>query len=270
MTPIINSVDEFRLHKSALRIVMLARNGLCPRIIYNGIASDFAPACLIVEPAPSRKQLLTRRLKRLGLFKVGGQGLLLMFRKWFLSRKSEKRMRELIVQYQLSDTPFPSHLIRHVRSVNDQEAIGELKKLQPDVVLVVGTSILSEEVLTSIDAPFINTHTGITPRYRGCNGAYWALAKQDRENCGVTVHLVDGGIDTGGVLYQDRITVGPGDDMETYLIHQMARAIPLLKSAINDVRENRITVRQGVYPSCFWTDPTLFEYVKNWVRTGVR
>jgi len=70
----------------------------------------------------------------------------------------------------------------------------------PDVVVVNGTRIIAEKVLHSVPATFLNTHSGITPLYRGAHGGYWALVKKDRANCGVTIHVVDAGIDTGGIV----------------------------------------------------------------------
>mgnify|MGYP003330073050 CR=1 FL=1 len=52
----------------------------------------------------------------------------------------------------------------------------------PDVIIVNGTSILSQSVLDSCNALFLNTHCGITPKYRGVHGAYWALVNNDNEN----------------------------------------------------------------------------------------
>ncbi len=62
---------------------------------------------------------------------------------------------------------------------------------------------LERATLAAIDAPFINYHAGINPKYRGQHPGYWALASDDAENAGVTIHLVDEGVDTGSVLYQD-------------------------------------------------------------------
>ena len=58
--------------------------------------------------------------------------------------------------------------------------------------------------------PVLNYHAGITPKYRGMNGGYWALATGDAGNFGATVHLVDAGVDTGGVLHQVRGRPGTG------------------------------------------------------------
>ena len=53
-------------------------------------------------------------------------------------------------------------------------------------------------LLEAVPAVFLNTLAGITPSYRGVHGAYWALVQRQPDACGVTVHLVDAGIDTGG------------------------------------------------------------------------
>jgi folate-dependent phosphoribosylglycinamide formyltransferase PurN len=72
-----------------------------------------------------------------------------------------------------------------------------LKAINPDLVIVNGTRIISKKVLSSINSKFVNIHVGITPKYRGVHGTYWALVNNDVENSGVTVHFVDEGIDTG-------------------------------------------------------------------------
>ena len=63
---------------------------------------------------------------------------------------------------------------------------------------------------------------GITPLYRGVHGAYWALAEGRRDLCGVTVHRVDAGIDTGEVLAQVLIDPTPQDNFVTYPWLQVA------------------------------------------------
>ena len=80
-----------------------------------------------------------------------------------------------------------------------------LQELAPAVVVVIGTRVIKAATLACISAPIINYHAGINPRYRGQHGYYWALSERDPEHAGVTVHLVDSGIDTGAVLLQARV-----------------------------------------------------------------
>ena len=111
---------------------------------------------------------------------------------------------------------------------------------------------------------------GVTPKYRGVHGGYWSLAMNDSENCGVTVHLVDQGIDTGEVLYQGFIQANENDNFNTYPIHQIAKAIPLMKAALDDARDNCISIKEGVLPSRLWYHPTILEYIKHWIQRGVK
>jgi folate-dependent phosphoribosylglycinamide formyltransferase PurN len=257
------------MENKKIRIVMLCRNGQSSRIMYYGLASFVDVECVILEKKPSGKIMIQRRMKKLGILKTTGQLLFLTMNK-LMAKTSETRIKQLISDYGLNDESFPDDIIRKVDSINCEEVINLLKRINPVAVVVNGTRIISKSVLSSVNAPFINTHMGITPKYRGVHGGYWALVNGDPGNCGVTVHLVDQGIDTGGVLYQDIIRVDNCDNFNTYPIHQIAKAIPLMIAALNDVREKQIHIKQGVLPSHLWYHPTLFEYVKYWVKRGVR
>lgn len=252
-----------------IKVVMLCQDGRSSRIMYNGIASHADIECVIIENNPSGRIIIQRRIKNLGIIKVIGQVLFIFINK-LVAGTSQARVEQLMFDYGLVDTPIPENVIKRVDSINDEETIHLLEKLNPDAVVVNGTRIISNKVLSSIHATFINTHMGITPKYRGVHGGYWALAMNDRDNCGVTVHLVDQGIDTGGVLYQGTIDTGKGDNFNTYPLHQIAKAIPLMKAALDDVREKRINVIQGVFPSRLWYHPTILEYIKHWIRRGVK
>jgi hypothetical protein len=245
-----------------LRIVLLCTDSRYSRIMYHGLAPHADIAAIIVEKPVSLTRLVRRRMEKLGLTATVGQLFFIVCNK-LLARFSAKRIRELISSYGLDDAPLPENLAIPVDTVNSPRTIALLRELAPDAVVVNGTRIISREVLDTIEAPFLNTHMGITPRYRGVHGGYWAIANGDRENCGVTVHLVDTGIDTGGVLYQDTIAVDRRDDFNTYPIHQIAKAIPLMKSALEDVRTHNLRTVPGVSPSRLWHHPTLFGYLRN-------
>ena len=76
--------------------------------------------------------------------------------------------------------------------------------------------------------------------YRGVHGCYWALADGDPAHAGVTVHLVDSGVDTGEVIAQAVVHPTPADSYHTYPLLQLAAGIPLLEQAIRDALEGRL------------------------------
>ncbi len=155
-----------------------------------------------------------------------------------------------------------------VKSVNDPTCKKIIQKQNPDVVVVIGTRIISMEILNAIPAPFLNIHAGITPKYRNVHGAYWALVNNDVENCGVTVHLVDAGIDTGAVIFQESIKRTEQDNFVTYPFLQLAEGIKGLKQALHDIEENKLITKTAGKESNIWHHPTLWQYLYNRVVHG--
>lgn len=243
------------------RIVMLCGDGPSSRYMYNALAGEAEVLAVVMERKPSARAMVRHRVRVMGWPTVIGQLAFIAFNK-LLARLQRRRSDELILRYGLQDTPPPEAITHRVESVNTAAVRRLLRQLDPDAVVVNGTRIVSSKVLACIPRPFFNTHAGITPRYRGVHGGYWALVHDDAENCGVTVHLVDAGVDTGSVLYQQRISVEGSDGFNTYPLHQIAAGIPLMKEALRDVLEGTLVTRDGVGPSGLWYHPTLGQYLR--------
>ena len=243
------------------RIVMLCGDGPSSWFMYNALASEVEVLAVVVERKPSARAMIRNRAHLLGWSTVIGQLAFIAFNR-LLARLQRRRSDELIHRYGLQAALPPAGITHRVDSVNIAAVRRLLGKLDPDAVVVNGTRIVSSKVIECIPRPFINTHAGITPRYRGVHGGYWALVHDDAEHCGVTVHLVDAGVDTGGVLYQQRIDVEASDGFNTYPLHQLAAGIPLMKQALRDVVDGGLASRDGVGPSRLWYHPTLGQYLR--------
>ena len=250
-------------------IVILAGKDESSTIMYHALKDDVNVLKVLVEEPVSKKRLIKNRIRRLGVITVFGQILFIVFNKIWV-RLAKDRIAEIKMQYGLNNTPVETQKYHPVESVNSDEVISLLQELQPDAVVVNGTRIIAERVLESIDAPFINTHAGITPKYRGVHGGYWALAEDDAAHCGVTVHLVDTGVDTGGILYQSIIQPEKTDSFNTYPLLQLAEAIPLMRQALKDVLHGDLRPVAVDLPSKLWYHPTLWEYATNYLRRGVK
>jgi methionyl-tRNA formyltransferase len=253
------------------RVVIIAGPGEPTHIVYHALHQAIGVQRIIIEEPVGAKQLLRRRIEKLGLPTVTGQVLFKVLIEKALKLRSQSRLQQIKAEAHLNDSPIPSSEVIHVPSINSPEAIAELQALNPDVVVVQGTRIISKKVLQSVSCPFINTHAGITPRYRGVHGGYWALASDDLANCGVSVHLVDAGIDTGGVIAQARIQPTAQDNFVTYPLLQMAAGLPLLIQAVRDALTGTV-LRQSTpeSPSRLWSHPTLMQYLSNWRRLGTK
>jgi len=254
----------------SLKVVMLTGQAVSSRFMYNGISKDIEIEKVIREQPVPMKIIMKNRAKKLGWFNVIGQiafGLLLLP---VIRRFSKNRKQQLIKKLGLNDTEIPAEKLIETQSVNSEQSIQILKGINPDVVVVNGCRIVSQKVLSAVDAVFINTHEGITPRYRGIHGAYWALANRDFDNCGVTVHLVDKGVDTGGILYQSVVKPERKDNFTTYPYYQTAAGIPLMKKAIKDVENRNLKTVEPHLESRIWYHPTLGQYLWNYFAKGIK
>lgn len=226
------------------RIVMLAGKGVSTNILFHSLKNDYDIQGVILEDAVSTKEFLKKRIKKLGLWKVAGQVLFQLSVAQILNRTSLKRKKEILKKYDLDDSKIPAEKVIRINSVNNPKCISLLEKLNPEIVIVNGTRIISKKVLESVPIKFINIHAGITPKYRNVHGAYWAVVNNDWENCGVTVHEVDSGIDTGNIIYQQKIEITNRDNFSTYPLLQLAEGIIYLKKALSDFFSNNLSFKK--------------------------
>ncbi len=253
------------------KIVMLAGGGESTVFMYNGLKHEFSIERVIIEEGTGLKKFLKRRIKRLGLWKVFGQVLFQGICAPLIRKGSRQRIAEIKAAYKLSSEGISEQKRLHVTSVNSDTSLKTLKEINPDVIIVNGTRIISKKILNGVSAPFINTHVGITPKYRGVHGGYWALANEDPENCGVTVHLVDAGIDTGNILYQGIIKPESKDNFSTYTYMQLGEGVKLMKKAVKDALNDAIKPQKSkTQESHLWYHPTIWYYLKKRIFKGVK
>ncbi len=204
------------------KIVLLARDCDSSAIVYNYLKQFFSIEAIVLEKTlPKIKQFL-RRAKKHGWWTAAGQVAFMIIVYPLLKIFSRKRKKEIFGQYGLDVSPLPEKLITRVKSLNTAAARELLQKLKPDLLLVNGTRIISGKTLACVPAPFINIHVGITPLFRGVHGGYWAVATGRKDLFGSTIHYVDAGVDTGGIIEQVFTCPDKKDNFYTYplsLIH---------------------------------------------------
>ena len=223
---------------------------------------------MLREEPEAKLAILRRRARLVGWLEAVGQAAFGLLQK-LITRRSATRLAAIWKGHGLDPRLHPDVAVRDVGSVNSQACREALRELSPAVVVVYGTRIIKGETLRCVTAPFINYHAGINPKYRGQNGAYWARREGDPAHAGVTVHLVDEGVDTGDVLYQAINQFDPADNIATYQHRQMATALPLMIRAIEDALASRLRPQRVELPSRQWFHPTLWGYVRTGVMQGV-
>jgi len=125
--------------------------------------------------------------------------------------------------------------------VRDQEFLNTFGKIAPDmVVLAAFGQILPKEIIELPRFGCLNVHPSLLPRYRGAAPINWALINGDRET-GVTIMLMDEGVDSGDILLQEKIPIDPDDTFDDLHEALSTMGATLLVRAVRGVVDGTIT-----------------------------
>ena len=98
-----------------------------------------------------------------------------------------------------------------------------LKGINPNQILVYGTSIIKGEIINTFKRKILNLHLGLSPYYRGAGTNYFPFVNNDPEYAGSTFMYLDKGIDTGEIIHQTRPIINITDSFHQlsnrFLIH---------------------------------------------------
>ncbi len=123
----------------------------------------------------------------------------------------------------------------------EQRAIELIKQHGGDFIALAGfMRIVKPSLLNAFAGRIINIHPSLLPNFPGLEAGRQALEAGVKET-GCTVHFVDGGIDSGPVIVQRKVSVLPGDTVETLMnrIHaqeHIAYPEALQKIAVSSIR----------------------------------
>lgn len=106
--------------------------------------------------------------------------------------------------------------------MKDPAFLGKLQAWKPEAIVVAAFGrILPETILDLPPKGCLNVHGSLLPKYRGAAPIQWALIRGETET-GITIMLMDKGMDTGPILRQETISIGPDETAEE-LSRRMAR-----------------------------------------------
>ncbi|HLH77501.1 MAG TPA: formyltransferase family protein, partial [Candidatus Binataceae bacterium] len=106
-------------------------------------------------------------------------------------------------------------------SFRGEAAFQQFASLNADLaILAFATIIVPERILYQPRYKSICFHPSLLPRHRGASAINWAIINGDRES-GVTWFWPDKGIDTGPILIQKTVPIGPADTTGTLYFNSL-------------------------------------------------
>lgn len=127
-----------------------------------------------------------------------------------------------------------------LRLVKDKSLAERVRREEVDLLLNVhALCVLPPELLAAPGIGSFNLHPGPLPRYAGLNAPSWALYHGERTHA-VTVHWMDGGIDTGAIAYQTHFAVTEEDTGFSLSAKCVRAGIPLLQDLLAAASEGAV------------------------------
>ncbi len=124
--------------------------------------------------------------------------------------------------------------------INSQVFAATLQELSPDILITSACPILKPLIFDIPRLGTINIHRGIAPAYRGERTVFWPLYYRDYEHIGVTLHLIDRGIDTGPILGYGFPELAADDTEATIVAKCMEIAVEMIKATIAQAESERL------------------------------
>ncbi len=202
--------------------------GVCVGVLASGRGSNF----VALAEAQRRGELDPAQIAVMICNKAGAP---------VLERARELGIEALLIPHR----DFPS------REAFDAALVEALRARGVEIVVLAGfMRVLTPVFLGAFPGRVINLHPALLPSFPGTDGIGDALAYGVKIT-GVTVHLVDAGVDTGPILLQEALEIGEGESRESLeaRIHAvehrlLPRAVRLVAAGALrlDGRRARITI----------------------------
>ena len=135
---------------------------------------------------------------------------------------------------------LPVHQPKKIRAPEVQEL---LEKISPDFVVIIAYGqIIPARLLSIPKHGWINLHASLLPKYRGAAPINWAIVNGETRT-GLTAMRIDAGMDTGDILLQREIEIGPAENAQELAARMSEAGAPLMEETLRGLAAGKIIPR---------------------------
>jgi methionyl-tRNA formyltransferase len=132
----------------------------------------------------------------------------------------------------------PVHQPEKIRSPESQAI---LQQLAPDCIVIIAYGqIIPARLLPIPKYGWINLHGSLLPKYRGAAPVQWAIANGEAKT-GLTTMRIDAGMDTGEMLLQHEIAIGPRETTPELAVRMAEAGALLMAQTLRGLAAGTIT-----------------------------
>jgi len=214
-----------------MKVAIFTSNGLRHKYFVHQICAEWEVVLVAIEEKEFQPDKIEAPLHRPTLVSD-----------WFAARDSaEKKYFSSAIDF---EPPVSAKLVNlSPKGLSDSSFLSNFEQLNFDVGVVFGTSILSPAFINSCSGKLINMHLGLSPYYRGSGTNFWPIYDQKLEYIGVTVHMIDQGVDTGDIIHQGRPIIEEEDTPHTLGCKTIKVGISLMQRTLQEYQVGGLTTQ---------------------------
>lgn len=200
-----------------MNIILLTRNNYQHCYVANKLAAAYTLSAIVVDRGKPKSMFARVRtlLQRYTLCQLLSRLVSKATSTLCRVKKHERIEMFRVLGRENCERHLYKDIIKYVNGLNTVAGFETIKALDPDVILVFGTAVVSDKILSLAHKVAINMHTGISPYYRGAGCTFWPLYNEELHMLGATIHECTSKID-GGMIYEiGRVTLELNDNLST-------------------------------------------------------
>lgn len=221
---------------------------------------DIAMVVFSQGQSRNRWKLLKRNIKK--VFRVGVLGAVngVRIRPWFSTKVSNllKTGNLLEITKQLGIR------LEYTPITNSRQTIELFQEANAELGLSLGCGYISKRVFSVPKYGMINVHHEVLPRFQGAQSVIWQIYKGINET-GFTIHQIDTHIDTGDILYTEKLPLELKSTLRETVIHNRARVLTISAEALVKVVADYRKYKEHAKPQGqgeSFTTPTFWQYIR--------
>ncbi|HKV23856.1 MAG TPA: methionyl-tRNA formyltransferase [Candidatus Acidoferrum sp.] len=124
---------------------------------------------------------------------------------------------------------IPVHQPEKIRAPEAQEL---LQSIAPDAIVIIAYGqIIPARLLPIPKLGWMNLHASLLPKYRGAAPINWAIVQGEKQT-GLTTMRIDAGMDTGEMLLQSALDIGPSETASELAARMSELGAPLMAETL--------------------------------------
>jgi hypothetical protein len=234
--------------------------------------TDLAAIIIIREPGQRMRKRIRKEIERIGYWRFLDVIAFRIYYRVFLAAADGRAEADLLAKIESEYPPIrEATTILETSGPNSPEVERLLQGLKPDLLIARCKTILAKRIFTIPACGTFVMHPGICPEYRNAHGCFWALARRDLANVGMTLLKIDAGVDTGPVYGYFRCDYDECAESHNVIQDRTVFGnLAGLRKRFEEIFDSTAAPLETTgRPSRAWGQPWLSEYLK-WKRLAKR